>query len=352
VRLLVCRTDRLGDLVLSLPVFSRLKAALPGCEIHALAAPAAAALVESDPSVDRVLIWDPAAAELASAMIAAAGYDAALMLLYRRDVAWSLRRAGVPHLVGPLSKPSSWLLLNGGMRQRRSRADRHERDYNLELAGRLIELLGGEADPPGWNPTPRLHAAQKQIETGRLFRLAEAPGADVVAFIHPGMGGSALNWPPSRFAAVAGELASRPGWRVFLTGGPADRAVTAEVAAQCGAAVVDLTGRFDLRTFIGVLAAGDLIIAPSTGPLHMAAALGLAAVGVYPPLPVQSPRRWGPLGPRAVALAPEVACPESLRCRGEECGHWNCLEMISVESVVAAAEAAVARTDIGTDRKD
>lgn len=352
MKLLVCRTDRLGDLVLSLPVFARLKAARHEAEIHALIAPGSAPLVEHDPGVDRVLAWDPAAAPLAGAMLGAVGYDAAVMLVYDRAVAWTLRRAGVAPLVGPLSRPTSWLLLRGGVRQRRSRAERHERDYNLDLAAALIARVGGDPGAGGWDPLPRLHRSTGQIEAGRRFRAEAAGGAEVVAFVHPGMGGSALNWPPEKFASTAAELAARPGWRVFLTGGESDRPVTSRVAALAGEAVTDLTGAFDLRGLIGVLGGGDLIVAPSTGPLHIGAALGLAAVGVYPPLRVQSPRRWGPLGPRAKAVGAGVECPEGLRCRGDRCEHWNCVRDIPVQAVIAAADAALAAGTESRDRKE
>lgn len=79
------------------------------------------------------------------------------------------------------------------------------------------------------------------------------------------------------------------------------------------------------------------MISPSTGPLHMAAALGLAAVGVYPPAPTMSPRRWGPLGPWSRAVVPAVDCPAKRHCLLERCLLHNCLAGVRVDDVVAAA---------------
>jgi len=341
VKVLLARTDRLGDLVLTLPVFAWLKASRPDWELHALVAPAARPLVEADPHLAAVHVWDGDVKAL-DRLLAAQRYDAAALLLYRHDVARALRRAGVPVRVGPLSRLGSWFTLNRGVRQRRSRAVRHERDYNLELAARLLD---GSVDEPAAWPEPRIHLAPELREAGRRFRAASAPGAATVALIHPGMGGSALNWAPERFAAVAAELAARPGWRVFVTGGEGDRPVSAAVAAAAGGVVEDLTGRFGLSDFLGVLAAADVLVAPSTGPLHMAAALDVPVVGVYPPLPVQSIVRWGPRGDRARALAPGSRCPARLRCRGERCPFWNCMDEVPVEAVVAAVLAAVNDTE-------
>jgi hypothetical protein len=74
----------------------------------------------------------------------------------------------------------------------------------------------------------------------------------------------------------------------------------------------------------------------------MAAALGLAVVGVYSPVQCQSIARWGPCGRRASALAPDVRCPARLLCFGERCRLFNCMNEVSVESVVELARKTLA----------
>jgi ADP-heptose:LPS heptosyltransferase len=332
VKVLITRTDKLGDVVLSLPAIAWLKAHRTDWEIHALVASRAVPLVEHDPALARVWTWPDDAPRLA-----AARFDAAVLLVYDRAVAAHLRRIGVRRRVGPLSRWTSWLLLSCGVWQRRSRGGRHERDYNVGLVAALArEEAGGEF------AAPRLALSGAQRKAGRRFRATAAPGAAVVAFVHAGSGGSALGWPPERFGAVAARLAARDGWRLFLTGGESDGEAVAAAAAAAGPAVTSLAGRYDLRELLGVLSGGDLMVAPSTGPLHLAAALGLAAVGVMSPVPVQSAERWGPLGPRARSVAPDVLCPARLACLGPRCRLWNCLETVGVDTVVAAAIDAVA----------
>ncbi len=330
MKVLVARTDRLGDVVLSLPAIAWLKARRPEWQLHALVAAGSVPLVEHDPHLAAVRVWPDDAAGLADER-----YDAALLLLYDRELAVRLRALGIRKRVGPLSKWSSWALLNRGVWQRRSHAARHERDLNGELARRLAGGAGGE-----W-PAPRLHLSVAQHELGAAFRRRAAPEAACVVFVHPGSRGSSLTWPPRHFGVLARRLASRAGWRVFMTGGEADAPAVAAAAATAGPAVEVLAARYELREFLGVLSGGDLLVGPSTGPLHAAAALGLAAVGVYSPVPVQSMRRWGPLGPHATALAPHVRCPGRLECLGERCGLWNCVETVGVDEVEQAAVAAV-----------
>ena len=344
MKILVARTDRLGDLVLSLPVFAAGRAARPDWEFQALVNPVCAPLVESDPNVAAVWTWNEdmgAAAEAdLVARLRAERFDAAVLLHFRAPLARLLRKAGIRRRYGPWSKPASWLLLNRGVWQHRSRGGRHEMDLNLDLLERLLGEGRLAAAPP------RLHLADAQLEIGREFRRREAPGARVVAFVHPGSGGSALDWEPARFAAVAGALADQPGWRVFVTGQGGDRpAVQAMQAAALDPRVGVLLDRYALREFLGVLSAGDVFIGPSTGPLHLAGALGLAVVGLYPPVPAMSPRRWGPRGPWSRVLVPAVDCPGRHACRLERCPLHNCLDGVTVSAVLAAVRAVMGERD-------
>lgn len=332
MKVLLVRCDRLGDLVLALPAFAWLRQARPHWEIHGLVAAAAAPLVEHDPALDAFYTWDGGDDGDLACKLASERYDAVSLLQYQTPVARLLKRAGIRRRHGPLSKLSSWFLLNRGSWQRRSRLRYHEGRYNLDLVRRLAGR-GARQVPVD---RPRLHLGQEQRRFGQQFRSTEAAGADVVAFIHPGSGGSALDWPPEHFARVAGELADRSGWRVFVTGSHHDRATIDALAPLLAPQVGVVAERYPLRDFLGVLAAGDVLIAPSTGPLHLAAALDLAVVGVYPPAPTMSPQRWGPLGRWAAALTPPLDCPSRRHCLLTHCLFYNCLELVTPRQVIAA----------------
>jgi len=348
VKVLVTRTDRLGDLVLSLPVLAYLKNARPDWEIHVMVAPAATALVRNDPHIARVWTWrdDFAGAERRDlvAELRAEGFTVAVLLQYRRELASLLGQAGITHRYGPWSKWSSWFQLNRGLRQNRSAGGRHEMDFNLELAEHLLSDYDSDT---GWNVQgPRLYLDADQQQATRDFRGEFGLDGVEVVFIHPGSGGSALDWDTGRFAAVANGLAAPTGRRVFVTGALTDAGVVGEVAAHLDPAVTVLLDRYRLAEFLAVLAAGDLFIGPSTGPLHMAAALSVPTVGLFPPLRTMHPDRWGPRGMTATQrhnLVPEVDCPWRHHCRRERCAHFNCMADIQVETVLATARGILAR---------
>lgn len=341
MKVLVTRTDRLGDLVVSLPAVVELKRARPDWEVHLMVAPGARPLVEHSPELDGLWTWNDdltrGARRALEEDLRREGFDAAVLLQYRRELADVLRRAGIGRRYGPRSKLTSWFLLNRGTWQARSRRDRHEGEFSLELLRKLVP------DLPRAPATPRLHLGPEQRDTAASFRAERAASAEHVAFVHPGSSGSALDWAPGNFVRVANALAARPGWRVFVTGDGKDARRLAPVRGELADAVADIQNEFALPAFLAVLAAGDVFVGPSTGPLHMAAALDLAAVGLYPPVPTMAPSRWGPRGRWCRTVVPAVDCPAGRTCRRERCDLYNCMERIACAEVIETAVALAGR---------
>lgn len=336
MKVLVTRTDRLGDLMLSLPVFEYLNRALPDWEVQALVAPTAVPLLENNPFVQGIWTWtdqdsDAAQAELMD-RLKQEHFSAVIMLQYRRELARLLKGAGIKRRHGPWSRFSSWFLLNRGSWQGRAHSARHEMEQNLRLARHFLQ--GAAKEIPF--PAPRLFLTEGQLEIGREFRREFGIEADKVVFLHPGSGGSALDWDSGRFAAVANALHRMAGFQVFLTGSRADREKIEPVRAALDFQVGDLVDRYPLREFLGVLAAGDYFVGPSTGPLHMAAALGLGTVGLFPPVATMSAGRWGQQGKYCRTITPAVRCPESRYCRGNSCPLFNCMDGIFERDVLGA----------------
>lgn len=104
--------------------------------------------------------------------------------------------------------------------------------------------------------------------------------------INPAASKPERNWRAERYATVAAHVARTTGWRIVLTGGssPAEKALTDAVAAQLEDAsvpAINLAGRTSVRTLAAVLAGAEGLLAPDTGPVHLAAAVGTPVVGLY-----------------------------------------------------------------------
>ena len=162
-----------------------------------------------------------------------------------------------------------------------------------------------------------------------LMFVAVAPGA-----AH----GSAKRWPAESFGALCRQLARALGQPCVLVGSARERALGAAVRRHAGRGdLVDLTGRTDLASLIGVLARARLMIGNDSGTAHVAASLGRPAIALFGST---STRHSGPVGPRTRILSRSLPCSP---CFERDCplGHLDCLRGLAPETVVQAAGDAL-----------
>jgi ADP-heptose:LPS heptosyltransferase len=124
--------------------------------------------------------------------------------------------------------------------------------------------------------------------------------------VHPGMAGSALNWPTNHYVTLIEKLKAEK--QILITGTAGDEAWIAPLRARFekDSRVLILQGDLSIDELLFVLKNSAGVIAPSTGVAHLAASLGVPTVGIYSPIASQHPRRWGPRGQRAQFLLPDV----------------------------------------------
>jgi D-sedoheptulose 7-phosphate isomerase len=113
-----------------------------------------------------------------------------------------------------------------------------------------------------------------------------------------------------------------------------------------GDAGVDLGGRTDLAELAAVLDGADAVVAPNTGPAHLAAAVGTPVVSLF--APVVPAERWAPHGVPTAVLGDQRAPCRGSRARVCPVPGHPCLDAIEPDEVVAAVAALVARTAGGT----
>ena len=262
-RVLVSRTDRIGDVVLTLPLCGLLREAL-GATVVFLGRAYTRPVLEAAAAVDEVLEWDDAAPPAARrAVVAGARADVVVHAFPRPAVARAAAAARVPLRVGTSRRWYHWLTCNRLESVARRDSPLHEAQLNVRLARSLL---------------PR--ADQSLAELAPLARLT--PRVAVPGAVAPLLA-------PDRF-------------RVLVTGSADEGRAIAAWTAALPAHAHDLTGRLSLAELVAVLAAADGVLAASTGPLHLAAAAGARTLGLFPPVRPIHPGRWAPLGPRAEVL--------------------------------------------------
>jgi len=297
-KLLVIRNDKLGDFMLALPCLNLLRAGLPDCEIHVLVPQYTESIALTFPAVDGVIIDPGDDASFAQQRelfnkIKQQGYDALLTLYSTPRIGLIGWRAKIPYRIAPASGIAQ-VLYNHKLTQRRSRSEKPEYIYNIDLG---FQLLGDFGIHSATLPTaPHLRFDDGVIATLRHTFCTEhnIDAAHQLIFIHAGSGGSANNLNTEQYAELAKRLRSHSGHTIVLSAGPGEEAGATQVASQLGNDVAHTIyiSRDGLPAFARHIAFADLFISGSTGPLHIAGALNRKTAAFYTRRRSATALRW------------------------------------------------------------
>ncbi|MBU2514056.1 glycosyltransferase family 9 protein [bacterium] len=336
-RILVSRTDRIGDFILTLPVFETLKKELD-LFLTVLCNKSAVPLLENNPFVDDVITIsqneDPTST---ITTINAQNFDTLLVMVNDPLIIKLLPSVQrIPVRIGPLNKPSVLFRYSHPVIQKRSRSIMNEAEYNLEL----LQIFGitqlSAIKPRLYLSNEEIQAFQSKFQDLFPFESNEIP----IIVLHPGMGGSALNLKFDLYRKILFELLKK-NYFVALTG--SDNKEYSEnkrlIQAQDMAVkskVANVAGRFTLRELSILISLARLYIGPSTGPTHLANAVQTPLITFYPPIQVQSATRWQPYLAKSSVLTPQVSCNQKYRCIGEKCSSYYCMDSIGINDVLSS----------------
>jgi lipopolysaccharide heptosyltransferase II len=351
-RILVIRTDLMGDLVLSLPAIHAMRRAYPEATIDVLILAANAGVVKHDQAISRIVTYDPNIWRRPGAFMSAASYKEFLGVLrdlrtQRYDLCLSLcgdwasilaffskarRRVGYRGEAYPF-------FMTDPVPGRRYRARQHEVDYVLGVAKAAGGIVGeGQREPAmtvseSAREEVRALLAASGVQKGPLLIAAHAGATN----------GMAKRWPLPFWAALADQLIAQLGAKVILTGAPSDADMTGAVAAQMRQQPLDFAGKTSVQQLAALLAECDLVISGDSGPLHMAGAVGTPVVAIHGPT---DPALSGPAGKDATVLRLGLFCSPCYDASlWAECRFFNpvCMKGITPDEVFEAARARLER---------
>lgn len=325
-RILICRTDNIGDVVLTLPLAGYLKTRFPQARIDLLCRAYVAPAMRHSRFLDRVITLEEAGEP--SAFFEAGGYDTVIFAFPDRRLAKAAKRARVPERVGTSHRLYHWFTCNRLAHFSRVKSNLHEAQLNFLLLkplgiGHVPQL--DEMPPLYGLEAPRRPAVDALLQAGKHHFI-----------LHPKSNGSGREWPLDHFTALARELSGDPEIRLFVTGSAAEGALIAQQAPELLALanVDNVCGKLDLDGLLALIGACDGLVASSTGPLHLSAAVGTRTLGLFPPIKPLDPGRWGPLGTRAEVICagqPCAGCKDTATC--------TCMGSITPQQVAARLRA-------------
>lgn len=300
--------------MLAWPAFALARRSAPDAIISALVPEYTREMADLCPSIDEVMVdpGDAAGARSLTRAFSRGGFDALVAIYSTARVGAAAWLARIPCRVAPASQVFQFLY-NHRLAQRRSRSEKPEYGYNVDLMRFALERIGIEAgDLPG---PPYLRFGQETIAVlrGRFMAREAIPTEHRIVIVHPGHGGSARNLAPDRYVALALALRSGSGHTVVVCAGPGEQDTAQRVASGIGTSASRvLVSRDGIGAYALFIACADVFISGSTGPLHVAGALDVPTAAFYPRRRSATALRWQTLNsePRRLAFCPPPGAGE------------------------------------------
>lgn len=310
--ILVIRTDRLGDFVLSLPVFANLKGMYPEACITVLVRPGLRELSETVPLIDRVMVYEGFIRTLGA--IRAAHFDIVFDLI----ADWRLNSAVLAYMSGAGKRVG----FCGGFREVLLT---HATDPSKKTGLHLVELNQFLLQSAGvHSPILDPDLESRKIGAQPVFTIG----------IHPGGYYASQRWLSERFSELIIRLRKAYDCRCIIIAGAQDTGIVTQII-NGNKGVEVLYPR--LAELPGIIASCNIFVCNNSGPLHLACALGVPTVSTMGPT---DPVRWWPRSNKAVVVRGKLGC---MPCQKGVCLRHECMETISVEEMFQAVVALVER---------
>lgn len=289
-RIIISRTDKIGDLVLSIPSFFMLRKMFPDSEINILVRKYNYEIVKNLPYIDRVIkMEDYTQKELLEKI----EYFKADMFiaLYNDEFILKLAKASkAKYRIGPYSKMFSFFTFNRGVFQKRSWSKKNEAEYNLDLVKKIDSKLFNQR----YELNSEICLKESNREIAKKFIEEEGIKGKLLV-VNPFMGGSAKNISDEQYASLLKKLIFREtNLSVILTVHISDEERALELSKMIGSKKVHIFANGgELLNTAAIIERATVYFGGSTGPTHIAGSLKRPIVAIYPAKKTQSPTRWG-----------------------------------------------------------
>lgn len=340
-RILVTRTDRIGDVVLSIPVIINLRKQFPQSYIAAIVRPYTRELLEGVSFLDEVIVYDKYNTHrgiLPSIffcfLIKKKKFDLALILHPTNRMHLITFFAGIPQRIGWNKKLG--FLLTDRLPHTKQKGEKHELEYNLDILRRLNipirtkEIILPEKEEMSlWVENFFL---QNKLKTGQLI-------------IGLGIGASCPSkiWPPEYFAELAKMFKNELKAKILVVANKKEEELTKNFKERFGEDFIDLTGRLNISRIISLFKRLSLFVGNDSGLIHISSALKIPVVAIFGRAdPGLSPQRWKPLGPYSVYIHKNLGCKPCLAHNCEK--NFLCLKRITPQEVYKLSLSLIHKT--------
>ena len=334
--ILIVRTDRIGDVVLSLPLASIIKKHLSDSKVTFLLREYTKSLAMNNPNIDEVITLreiDGKPSIRKNVNLLKNKFDVCIVAYPSYPIALILFLANIKIRIGTGYRWYSFLF-NKKNYEHRKYGEYHELEYNVHL----LKLLGINELVNPENVSFGLTSSKHDEE--KVKKDLTELGIDYskpVIIIHPGSGGSAIDLPHTKMKEIVNILSSE-NVEILITGSAAEKELCQSLVVN--KSIKNLAGKYNLGELTALINKCNVMVANSTGPIHIAAALGKNVIGFYPKFTAASEKRWGPYTNKKNIFSPTIDCAD---CTRKQCEKLNCMDSIQTKDVVEAVKGILTK---------
>lgn len=326
--IIISRTDSIGDVVLTLPMAGIIKQQLPNSKIIFLGKNYTKDVISLSNHVDEFVSYDDILKLSEQEQLIAFKKLNATHIIHVfpvKHIAQLAKKAGIKNRIGTTNRLWHWLTCNIKIKLSRKNSNLHEAQLNAKLLAPFNIKTDFSTEELtffyGFTNIPQLEE--------RYLTLIDSSKTTII--IHPKSKGSAREWGLDNFSKFIEQL-PKNSYTVYISGTQQEGELVKELIQKHPEAI-DLTGKLSLQQFIAFINHCDVLIAASTGPLHIASALGKKVIGLFAPMRPIHPGRWKPIGTHANYLVLNKDCSD---CRKTMDCH--CIREIKTLDVVKLIE--------------
>ncbi len=290
----VVRTDKLGDMVLTLPLVRAIKSNFPDKTVSVIAQSYCKPLLKNSEYIDKSFFVDEFDNGL-NEIFRLEKFDAAFFPRPVFDEALAAFKSGINLRIGSAYRAYS-ILFNHKVRDHRKVSQFHEAQYNVRM---LESITGAKYTTELIRPIIDKTAFQK------VQNLLRDSQSKIKIIIHPGSGGSARDLPIDKLIDGLKAFTNDNKFQFIITGIASESKICDDVHQNLQHSQ-NFCGKLNLDEMIALIELSDGMIANSTGVLHIAASLGKRVIGFYPNSPHISQKRWGPYGTESIIINPPI----------------------------------------------
>ena len=328
-RILITRLDRLGDVILSSPVFSAVKQRFPSSHVTVLVLKETEAVVRGNPWVNQVLVYDKRGSHQGwletirfARRLKAEKFDVAVHLHPTNRAHVISYFARIPIRIGYRRK--NHYLLTHAIEEKKWQGAKHEAEYNFDLL-RSIDVKAPSVF--------KLHMPLRTVSEGPLRNLLPSENQGRYAVFHPSASSSSKMWSPERFGSLADFVARTHRLLPVIIGEGEGITDARKMEQSMRERRLNLAGKLNLEMLGWLLKGARILVSNDSGPVHMAAALGTPVISIFGRNQGGlGAIRWKPISERSSYLQKEVGC---IQCLADRCKlAFKCLNELRVEDVI------------------